>query len=88
MAWTGQANQMKAELERTCPAHGFRRVRIFTMRRLPPLSGPESKKERIHRENAELDQVIEDYEARESAWVRAHPDCPTLDELVERHFKR
>ena len=28
MAWTGQANQMKAELERTCPVHGFRRVRI------------------------------------------------------------
>ena len=88
MVWTGQVGQLKADLERTCPAHGFRRVRIMLMRVMPPRNGSESEKERNRLENAELDQVIQDYKTRESAWVLANPDCLSLHELARRYFKK
>jgi hypothetical protein len=71
LAWSGRAKELEAELNRTCPAHGFRRVgRIHCFRFAVTETTPESEKERLGREDAELHQVIDEYKSRELAWKR------------------
>jgi hypothetical protein len=71
LAWSGRAKELEAELNRTCPAHGFRRVgRIHCFKFAVTETTPESEKERLGREDAELHQVIDEYKSRELVWRR------------------
>lgn len=71
LAWPGHAKELKAELSRTCPVHGFRRVGlIHCLKFVTTEMTPESEKERFRQEDAELHQVIEEYESRKLAWKR------------------
>jgi hypothetical protein len=57
------AEEFEAEMNRTCPAHGFRRLGTIVRVRFVDADGTEP-------ENAKLDQLLETYEARLSPTKR------------------
>ena len=65
----GQAEEFEAEINRTCPAHGYRRIGhlirvqwVDSERNLARTS--ERKRERDRQDDADIDRLIEIYEAR------------------------
>lgn len=67
----GQAKELAAKLNDTCPVHGFLRVfRIMTIRFPGGRSESESEKEERERKEAELQQVIDQYETCLRDWMR------------------
>jgi hypothetical protein len=67
----GQAKELEAELNGTCPTHGFLRVGTVIHLGAGELpEDPESVKEERRREAAEISQIIGQYNERKRDWMR------------------
>ena len=72
----GQPQEFEAKMNQNCPAHGiFRFARIMRVAFVGTASTPESEKERIRKEKAEVEELVERYYAR----VAAEADSPSSD---------